>query len=242
MHDLALKQGPSLCRATLREDWQISDELLEFVGEAVSYDVLVHAFPLAGDSTLISLAQPGGSLDECIQYRFEIERRAAYGLEHVGGGGLLLKRFPQLLEQPGVLDSDDGLSSEVRQQRNLLVGERSHLLAVNNGSADQFVVLEHWHGGNRPRTTQFDEVSQRLITFSVTLLCRDIGDVCNLPRPHNMLHGTSRSDAEERLASAFIGKRGGTSCVATVRKPSPSDRYSIPNLAPQIRTAFSNMA
>ena len=30
--------------------------------------------------------------------------------------------------------------------------------------------------------------------------------------------------------------------MATVRKPSPSDRYSIPNLAPQIRTAFSNIA
>ena len=36
MHDLALKQGPSCRRATLRNDWQVSDVLREVVGEAVS--------------------------------------------------------------------------------------------------------------------------------------------------------------------------------------------------------------
>ena len=36
MNDLALQQGSSRCRAPLGNDWQISDILREFVGEAVS--------------------------------------------------------------------------------------------------------------------------------------------------------------------------------------------------------------
>ena len=63
MHDLAVKQGPSGCRPTLRNDRYSPDVLREFVGEAVSCYTLVHAVPLAGDSTLISLAQPGGRFD-----------------------------------------------------------------------------------------------------------------------------------------------------------------------------------
>ena len=43
----------------------------------------------------------------------------------------------QLVEQPRVLDGDDGLGGEVRQQIDLLVGEWPHLLAVNADRADQ---------------------------------------------------------------------------------------------------------
>ena len=63
--------------------------------------------------------------------------RAADHLEHVGGGGLLLQRLAQLVEQAGVLDRDDGLGGEVLHQLDLLVGERAHLLAVDDDGADQ---------------------------------------------------------------------------------------------------------
>ena len=43
----------------------------------------------------------------------QIEGRSADDLEHVGGGGLLLQRFAQLVEQAGVLDGDDGLGGEI---------------------------------------------------------------------------------------------------------------------------------
>ena len=49
--------------------------------------------------------------------------------------GLLLQRFgeivgalAQLVEQPRVLDGDDGLRGKVLNQLNLLVGERAHFL------------------------------------------------------------------------------------------------------------------
>ena len=51
--------------------------------------------------------------DECLQHRLQIERRAADDLEHVGGGGLLLEGFAQFLQQPRVLDRDDGLAAKL---------------------------------------------------------------------------------------------------------------------------------
>ena len=54
-------------------------------------------------------------------------------------------RCAQLVEQPRVLDGDDGLSGEVLHQRDLLVGERPDLLAIDRDRADQLVLLEHRH-------------------------------------------------------------------------------------------------
>ena len=38
----------------------------------------------------------------------------------------------QFVEQPRVLDGDDGLGSEVLDQRDLLISERTNFLAVND--------------------------------------------------------------------------------------------------------------
>jgi hypothetical protein len=62
----------------------------------------------------ICFAQASRRFDQRLQHRLEVECRPAYDLEHVGGGGLLLERFAQLVEQPGVLDGDDGLGSKIR--------------------------------------------------------------------------------------------------------------------------------
>ena len=62
--------------------------------------------------------------DQRVEYGLQIERRTADDLEHVGGGGLLLQGFAQLVEQPRVLDGDDGLGGESSYQFDLLVGER----------------------------------------------------------------------------------------------------------------------
>src|SRR6516162_757862 len=72
----------------------------------------------------VRLAKSGGRLDQRIQHRLKIESRAADDLEHVGGGGLLLQRFAQLIEQPRVLDGDDGLVGEGDQKLDLLIAKR----------------------------------------------------------------------------------------------------------------------
>ena len=44
----------------------------------------------------IRLAKLSGGLDQRIEHRLQIERRAADDLEHVGGRGLLLQRFAEI--------------------------------------------------------------------------------------------------------------------------------------------------
>ena len=62
-------------------------------------------------------------------------------LEHFRGRRLLLQRLPQLVEQPRVLDGDDGLGGKILHQFDLLVGKGARFLAVNIDSADQLVSL-----------------------------------------------------------------------------------------------------
>src|SRR5262245_39680067 len=96
-------------------------------------------------------------------------------LEHVGRRGLLLQRFPQLIEQPRVLDGDDGLSGEILHQLDLLVGEQADILAIDGNSANQIIHLEHRHQDERacPR-----ELYQRGICMWI--FCRNVGNVDDL--------------------------------------------------------------
>ena len=52
-------------------------------------------------------------------------------------------RFAQFVEQARVLDGDDCLRSEVREQLDLLVGERAYLLAIDADRSDHLIILEH---------------------------------------------------------------------------------------------------
>jgi hypothetical protein len=47
-----------------------------------------------------------------------------------------LQRFAQLVEQTCVLDGDDGLLCEMAHKLDLLVGEWSDFLAVDNNAPD----------------------------------------------------------------------------------------------------------
>ena len=79
----------------------------------------------------ICLAKPRAPLPAGVEHRLQIAGRTADDLEHVGGGGLLLGAIrTELIEQPRVLDRDDGLSGEVLDQFDLFVGERADLLTV----------------------------------------------------------------------------------------------------------------
>jgi hypothetical protein len=85
----------------------------------------------------VCLAQSGSRLDQSVEYGLEVEGRAADDLEYIGSGGLLLQRFAQLVEQPRVLDGDDGLVGEVREKLDLPVCERADLLAIDDDCAEQ---------------------------------------------------------------------------------------------------------
>ncbi len=57
---------------------------------------------------------PGCIFQYRLKYRLADHRaNCEMTLKHVGGRGLLLQGFAQLVEQAGVLDGDDGLGSEI---------------------------------------------------------------------------------------------------------------------------------
>src|SRR5215471_16685932 len=113
MNDLALKQDASGYRSSVDSRWVICDELGVFTREpVVRFEVVI--FGLRSTYVhCVRLTQAGRRLDERIEHGLQIERRAADDFEHIGGGGLLLQRFSQLVEQPRVPDGDDGLRGEV---------------------------------------------------------------------------------------------------------------------------------
>src|SRR5262245_54029139 len=84
---------------------------------------------------IFRFAQPSIRLQGRVQDDLHVKRRPADDLEDLGGGGLLLKRFTQLIEQPCVLDGDDGLCGEILNQLDLLVGEQPDFLTVQKDCA-----------------------------------------------------------------------------------------------------------
>jgi hypothetical protein len=94
------------------------------------------------------LTDSGCVLEHRPENRLKVARGGGDHPQHVGGRGLLLQRFgevigalAQLIEQPRVLDRDHRLIGEIRNQRNLLVGEWPHLLAIDRDGADQLALL-----------------------------------------------------------------------------------------------------
>ena len=91
-----------------------SRHVLPIVGsEAEEGNELERVDAKACDVRIICSAEPCRRLDQRAEHRLQIKGRAADDLEHVGGGGLLLQRLAQLVEQARILDGDDGLTGEV---------------------------------------------------------------------------------------------------------------------------------
>ncbi len=92
----------------------------------------------------------------------------------------MLERFAQFVEQPSVLDGDDGLCGEILNQLDLLVGKGAHLLAVDIDRADQLVVFQQRHFDQRPAARDFDSRDAQRIAFGISLA---LGDVFDLDEP-----------------------------------------------------------
>jgi hypothetical protein len=133
-----------------------------------------------------------------MQHSLQIKGRAADDLEHVGGGGLLLQRLPQLTEQPTIFDRDDSLVGKAREQVDLLLGERPHLLAVDGDRTDQLILFEHRHREHRSSARHFCEHHQRRFALGISLLRLDVGHVYQLLR---------RGHPDERILAPGVDHR-----------------------------------
>ena len=150
VNDAALEEGPArrgLPAGAMRMPLHHLDEFRRFpVGDRRAVDVLV----LPVDEALVGAAQPHRALHEALEDRLEIERRAADDLQDLARRRLLLERLGevavarfQLLEEPDVLDGDDGLVGERLQQLDLLVRERPRLGARDGDRPDGISFAHH---------------------------------------------------------------------------------------------------
>src|SRR5262249_30988475 len=100
----------------------------------------------------IGLADTNRIRQHGLEHGLKLAGGTADDPEDLRGRRLLLQRLAQLdgaiaqlVHQPGVLDRDDGLLGEARDQRNLLVGEWPDLVAIDGNQSDHLFLFEHRH-------------------------------------------------------------------------------------------------
>ena len=93
-----------------------------------------------------------------VEHRREVAGRGIDDLQHLGGRGLLLQGLARLGDEPRVLHRDHRLRREILQQRDLLVGERPHFVAVGDNMPEQASSLrsgtDQQERGAMPSSTQ----------------------------------------------------------------------------------------
>src|SRR5260370_12268581 len=108
------------------------------VGRALAVDLPC----LLMDRSRVRFAETRCRLNKRVQNGLQIEGRAADDLEHIGGGGLLLQRFPQLVEQARVLDGNDGLIGKGLEKRDLLISKRIDDGTAKDDRPDRFPLAQ----------------------------------------------------------------------------------------------------
>src|SRR6516164_6263661 len=155
VHHSALQLYPAADGAAVGRKGVSADEIPYLLGKATRREHVILVIAAPKHERLVGTAEARGGFHQRVDDCLEVDGRAADSLEHVCGRGLLLKGFPQFLEQPCILDRDDGLFGEVAEQLDLLIRERTNFLAEYIDAPDQFGVLEHRDNEYRPGARQF---------------------------------------------------------------------------------------
>src|SRR5215470_898036 len=133
------------------EIWLINANLNASDGKGAKMSAGSHyVFFAQSQNDVIDPANLCGALDDGVEDRLHVRRRAADDAEHLGRCRLMLQGLTQfrvalldLLEQSHVLDGDDGLVGKGFEKGDLLFGERTDLQTSNedrsggNASSEQ---------------------------------------------------------------------------------------------------------
>src|SRR6516164_8626722 len=76
-----------------------------------------------------AIAEPARIAEHRVEYWLQLAGGGRDDAQYLGGRGLLLQGLARLGDQPRVLHRDHRLRREILQKRDLLVGERTDLLA-----------------------------------------------------------------------------------------------------------------
>ena len=99
---------------------------------------------------------------------------------------------PQLLEQPGVLDGDDGLGGKILNQIDLLVREKTNDLAVNHKRTDEIAILQHRDNQSGSHPSEIDRSYPTRVSFRISAALDHIGNVDSFLGPHSLTKAVRR--------------------------------------------------
>src|SRR5207248_11510491 len=114
----AFEQRAPGCRTSIGLDWKMLDIIEVFARKSVGLGTVEGSTSLTNNRSLIRIA-------DCPK----VKSRPADDLEHIGWGSLLPQRLPEFVQQPRILNRDDGLVGKCRHQLDLLFGEGIHFIA-----------------------------------------------------------------------------------------------------------------
>src|SRR6516164_6216982 len=143
------------------------DVFLRLNRKAVRCDQVIHVTKSPEHTRLVGAAEARHRLNERIKDHIEVDGGAADYLEYVCCCGLLLQRLPQLIEQPRILDGDHGLLREVAEQFDLLVGERTDLLAIDGDGTDYLIFPQHRHLDDRAGAAEVGQLNRSSGPFEI---------------------------------------------------------------------------
>ena len=222
-------------RAPPEVDWVGLHELVEFFRIAIACKLLKNRTGWADEGGHFGFAQARSRLHERVKHHLKIERRPTDDLEYIGGRGLLVQRLgevsrspSQFVEQPGILDRDDGLAAKFCTSVDLLVGKWTNFLAIHRERTDHSLVLQHRHGQepSGPRQVRrSNDLRERV--FNVGLVRRQIGNVSDSFGRYHATDGGFSERAETASTPAIL-RRGRAVCYASQQdagRRHPSERY-----------------
>ena len=131
----------------------INQTLIHAIGSAQTK--LARLLVVAVDGASLSTGELHRLCDDGGEYSFEIERRVhrlgdlAKCLQLADRAAEIVCALTQFIEQSCILSSNNGLGGEVLHQFDLLLGERTYLLAIDRYNPNQIAFLEHWNGDLR---------------------------------------------------------------------------------------------
>ena len=112
----------------------------------------------------------------------EITRRISTGdHQDFGRGRLLLERLFRLVEQPHVLDGDDGLVGEGLEEGDLILGEGPHLSAVERDGAKKTRLAHQGHAQEGSHSLLLDVVGPERLPPAIRLGLAHVENVNRLP-------------------------------------------------------------
>src|SRR5262245_37611241 len=105
------------------------------------------------NTAIRAIAEVERTLDDGLENRLHLRRRAGDYPKNLAGCDLPLQGFLRLGEQAHILDRDDGLAGEGLEEGNLLLGERPGNTARDANGADSVAVSEEGDSQEAPRQT-----------------------------------------------------------------------------------------